>query len=59
MKTTRTKCRIVFQHRYGALDGTRIRDLTLTKGVLCQLSYKGIVCDMENKLVGREGFEPP
>ena len=27
--------------RAGAVDGTRIRDLALTKGVLYQLSYNG------------------
>ena len=29
------------QHN-GAVDGTRIRDLALTKGVLYQLSYNGL-----------------
>ena len=27
---------------YGAVDGARIRDLALTKGVLYQLSYNGM-----------------
>ena len=35
-----------------AFDGIRTRDLSLTKRVLCQLSYEG------NKLMENPGFDP-
>ena len=44
----------------GAHNRTRTDDLFLTKEVLCQLSYVGQVAAASgDRLVGREGFEPP
>ena len=40
------------QQKCGALGRDRTGDLTLTKGVLCQLSYKSV------EVVGPTGFEP-